>query len=246
MPVAAFQGMTRHLTRQQTPAVKPGFADKAKVMKKHILLDFDETVCDTKSFNSQTCYESIKKHFSEVERDQVYELQHAVRGRTLEDIYSYIIKNACGVEADETFVKNLVGESMDYQNDNIHTVEMFEGVKIFLEKLVKSGKYVSIVTNRDKATLDKILKHHDMAKYFDNVISCVDLLESLKPDPKAFEIVREKDIKLKRNLERENYIYIGDSEVDKKFAQNAGIDYMIIDQYMNDYMIFANITHIFA
>lgn len=214
-------------------------------MKKHIVLDFDETICDTKGFNSETCYESIRKYFPEVKREEVYELQHLVRGRTLVDIYAYIIKNACNVEADEAFVVNLVNESMEYQRNNIHKAPLFEGIKLFLEKISKSGKYVSLVTNRDKETLDKILKHHEIGHYFDNIISCVDL-KKLKPDPTAFDIVMERDKELNRNIERSNYIYIGDSEVDKKFAQNAGIDYLIIDQYVNDFLIFQNITHIFA
>jgi|688.fasta_scaffold03899_2 phosphoglycolate phosphatase-like HAD superfamily hydrolase len=214
-------------------------------MKKHILLDFDETICDTRGFNSETCFESVKKHYPEVKRQEVYDMQHIVRGRTLVDIYAYIIKNAANIEPEEAFVQQLVLESMEYQNENLHKVPLFEGIKLFLEKLTRSGKYVSLITNRDKDTLIKILDNHNITKYFDNIISCIDL-QRLKPDPVAFEIVMDKDVKLKREIERENYIYIGDSDVDKRFAQNAGIDYMIIDQYVNDYLMFKNITNIFA
>lgn len=214
-------------------------------MKNHIILDFDETIADTRGFNSETCYQAIAKYFPEIQREKVYELQHIVRGRTLKDIYSYIINSEIGITPEESFIDQVVESSIEYQMNNLDKVMIFEGVEMFFQKATASGKQISIVTNRDFNTLKPILDSKGLTKYLSNTISCIEI-GSLKPDAKAFEMILANDKAKNIYLPLSEYIYIGDSEVDKRFAENAGIDFIIVDQYMNNYMLFKHSVHIFA
>ncbi len=41
------------------------------------------------------------------------------------------------------------------------------------------------------------------------------------------------------------FVYFGDSEVDSQFAQNANIDHIIFDQYMNNKNLFKKLVNMF-
>jgi phosphoglycolate phosphatase-like HAD superfamily hydrolase len=214
-------------------------------MKNHIILDFDETIADTRGFNSETCFQAVVKYFPEIEREKVYELQHIARGRTLKDIYGYIIHSHTSIQADDSFIEEVVNTSIDYQMNNLQNVNMFEGVEMFFQRATLAGKQISIVTNRDIDSLMPILNSKGLTKYLSNIISCIEI-GALKPNPNAFEMILKADKLEGRNYNHSDYIYIGDSDVDKSFAQNSGIDFLIVDQYMNDFMLFKHYIHVFA
>jgi len=41
------------------------------------------------------------------------------------------------------------------------------------------------------------------------------------------------------------FIYFGDSEIDSQFAQNAGIEHIIFDQYLNNNNLFTKLVNMF-
>jgi FMN phosphatase YigB (HAD superfamily) len=71
------------------------------------------------------------------------------------------------------------------------------------------------------------------------VISCIDK-GTKKPDPTCLlELIKQSGEK------KEAFIYFGDSEIDYMFAKNAGIEYIIFDQYLNGKNLFKNLIALF-
>lgn len=125
------------------------------------------------------------------------------------------------------------------QTEDIEKLKIFDGVVDIFEFLKSQGKKVYMCTNRMESLLRLAMKHNDIEKYFDKVISCVDM-GFKKPDPKCLlDLIEESGAK------KEEFIYFGDSVVDSNFAKNAGIEYLIFDQYLNDKNIFKKLINMF-
>lgn len=118
---------------------------------------------------------------------------------------------------------------------------MYEGFEDILKHFKKLGKTISLCTNRAKGSLKLILERNKLTQYFDNVISCKDAGHE-KPDPYCLAKLLEKY----PNIKREEIIYFGDSKTDAEFAQNAGIDYLVIDHYLNKKQFYVLILGSFA
>lgn len=118
---------------------------------------------------------------------------------------------------------------------------IFEGVEKMLQHFKRRGKIISICSNRDTESLNIVLEKHKLKKYFDNTISCHS--EGFdKPNPYCLQKLLEKypDIKSSET------IYFGDSKTDADFATNAGVDYLVIDHYLNRKVFYQLIVEIFA
>jgi|UniRef100_A0A7C3WGM3 HAD superfamily hydrolase (TIGR01509 family) len=76
--------------------------------------------------------------------------------------------------------------------------------------------FTAVATNRTTTT-HPVLSFHGLDKYFDLVVSALDVTHP-KPHPESFwRILRHF------RVEPEEAIYIGDSHVDEEFAHNAGV-----------------------
>lgn len=76
--------------------------------------------------------------------------------------------------------------------------------------------YTALATNRTNTT-GAVLDYHGLADRFDLVVSAQDVSRP-KPHPEAFERILSHF-----GIEPREAIYIGDSEVDEAFADNAGV-----------------------
>jgi len=110
-----------------------------------------------------------------------------------------------------------------------------------LKHFKKRGKIISICSNRDTGSLDIILTHHNLKSYFDNIISCHAVGKD-KPDPFCLKELMEKY----PDTDLSETVYFGDSKTDAEFATNAGIDYIIIDHYLNKKLFYQMILESFA
>ena len=75
---------------------------------------------------------------------------------------------------------------------------------------------LGVATNRGKSTFD-ILSYFDLARYFKVVVTCQDV-SFPKPDPEMLLLAAER-----MEINKENLLYIGDSELDRQAAERAGI-----------------------
>jgi phosphoglycolate phosphatase len=81
---------------------------------------------------------------------------------------------------------------------------------------LRPSRFTALATNRTTTT-GAVLRYHGLADHFDLVVSAQDVSRP-KPHPESFERILGHF-----GLEPAEAIYIGDSEVDRDFAANAGV-----------------------
>ncbi len=206
------------------------------ITKKHFVFDLDETLVDSREFCSETIARVLKHFNSDIDEEKVVALHDKFGGSTIVDHYERMRRDF-NIDVP---IKRLLDKDADIQKKEVYRMQLFDGVTDILKFLKDRYKTLHILTNRKKDTLLPILKHTDIGKYFDNIISCVD--EGYKkPNPQCMnDLVTE----LKTN--KEKIIYFGDTKIDREFAKNAEVDFVVFDQYLNDKEIFKKIINLFV
>ena len=101
---------------------------------------------------------------------------------------------------------------IDYLKMEPHLVEV-------LEKLKEKGMLRAINTNRT-TSMKYIMERFNLWPYFEMVVTALDV-EHPKPHPESIEkIIREL------HLNREEAVFIGDSDVDQQTARSSGIKFI--------------------
>lgn len=203
--------------------------------KQAFVFDIDDTLVDGRQFCGETIARVITKHFPAADFDAIVKLHEDIRGRTIEDLYVDILKEL-RLKAD---VSELLAEDHRIQIENIAKMKIFDGVVDILEFLKTNDKKLYVCTNRSKDLLVEMLKANKILPYFDEIISCVDAGYK-KPNPYCLV-----DLVKRSGVPSDKFIYFGDSEIDSQFAQNAEIDHIIFDQYLNNKTIFKKLVDMF-
>lgn len=208
---------------------------KRSTIKQAFVFDLDDTLVDGRRFCGETIARAITSQIPSANFDLICQMHDSIRGLAIDDLYITILK--------ELNLKGNLKKMLDYdrviQRESIYKLQLFDGVVDMLDFLKSKGKKLYLCTNRTMALLDQVLKANNISQYFDEVISCVD--EGYKkPNPYCLlDIMRRTEIPI------EQFIYFGDSEVDSQFAQNAGIEHIIFDQYMNNKNLFSKLVNMF-
>lgn len=203
--------------------------------KKVIVFDLDDTLVNGQAFCGEVMVRTITKYHNNINRNDILDHHESIRGRTILDLYqSAKIKFGLSTSVDE-----LLKADLEITLNECNLIKPFEGVKETLSILKAMGKKLFVCTNRKSDSLNAILKENKLFEYFDDVISCVEAGHE-KPDPKCLN-----DLINRLNLPKSNFLYFGDSEKDFEFAQNAGVDHLIIDQYLNNGKLFQNLNSSF-
>lgn len=203
--------------------------------KNAFVFDLDNTLLDGQRFCGETIARVITSIDPSINFELICDLHDSVAGRSIEDLYKHITKEV-GIKAD---IKELLKHDEIIQSQNIDKMFMFDGVVEILEFLKSNGKKLYICTNRIKSLLIKILQANNILGYFDEVISCVDM-GFKKPNPYCL-----MDLIKRSGMSQDEFIYFGDSIIDSEFAQNAGIDHIIFDQYLNNKNLFKKLINMF-
>ncbi|WKZ30396.1 MAG: HAD family hydrolase [Candidatus Dojkabacteria bacterium] len=206
-----------------------------QTFKQHFVFDLDDTLVDGRQFCGETMARAITQLAPDVNFDLIVKIHDSIRGMIIEDLYRTTLKE---INRDLD-VQKLLDLDKQIQKENIDKMKIFEGVVNIFEFLKSNGKQLHICTNRYKELMIPILEANGILGYFDTVISCID--EGYKkPNPKCLLDLIEKS-----GSSKEEFIYFGDSEVDSEFAQNADIDFIIFDQYLNRKNLFKNLINMF-
>lgn len=204
-------------------------------VKKHFVFDLDDTLVDGRQFCGETMARAITQLEPQVNFDLVVKMHDSIRGLAVTDLYKTILSEL----SLSTDIPKLLELDKKIQEENFHRIKVFDGVVEILDFLKSRNKKLYICTNRIKSLLVPILEANKIAKYFDEVISCIDAGYK-KPNPKCLlDIVERSGDSL------HTFIYFGDSEVDSEFAKNAGIEHIIFDQYLNDKNLFKKLLNLF-
>jgi HAD superfamily hydrolase (TIGR01509 family) len=105
-----------------------------------------------------------------------------------------------------------------------------------LEKLKEKGILRVINTNRT-TSMKYIMEKYDLWQYFEMVVTALDV-KNPKPNPESIEkIIQEL------NLNKEEAVFVGDSDVDQQTARSSGIKFIAYknkdianDAYIEDHL----------
>lgn len=177
------------------------------------LFDFDYTLADT----TKPIVECFRHTFNTMNLD-CFDRDKVIKtiGMTLDN--SFVLLT--GIK-DEGKIKELVdiyrvkSDEITIQNTVLFedTIETLKGLK---ERRIKVG----IVSSRMGSRIDKILTHLNCREYIDNIIG-YENVSSHKPDPEG--LIKSLDY-FKCN--KDEVLYIGDSYIDAKAAENGEIDFV--------------------
>ncbi|NTV79676.1 MAG: HAD family hydrolase [Clostridiales bacterium] len=194
---------------------------------------------DGRRFCGETIARVITEKYPSADFEMICDIHDSIKGLAIEDLYLYITKKM-GIKINpQKDMEYFLRRDFEIQRDNADKMVIFDGVVEILEFLKSSGKKVYICTNRKKELLLNMLDANNIAGYFDEVISCADVGYK-KPNPYCLV-----DLAKRSGLDISEFIYFGDSEVDSQFAQNANIDHIIFDQYMNNKNLFKKLVNMF-
>lgn len=196
------------------------------MQKTHFIFDLDDTLTDSYDFNQQMFVNVFGPHINlkdpEVDK-YLRSLHYNSRGTSMLLQFKEAI-NHFSLAIDP---KSLIIDNEELQLKGVSNMKMFDAVIDIIKALHEKGKKISICSNRGKPSLDSILDKHQIKQFLFNAISCAEAKHE-KPDPFCLnEIIK------KSGEPKENFIYFGDSKTDSQFASNAGVDFVIIDHYLN-------------
>jgi len=131
----------------------------------------------------------------------------------------------------EEMIKKIIGNDLDtkkyleifrqrYLDDSLDNENLFYGVIDYLNHLKSKSIQMAVFTNKPKDLTMKTLRRHKIHDFFNYIVTSDDV-EFKKPSPDGCH----KIIKMSSIL-AENIIMIGDSELDKKAANSASINFL--------------------
>ena len=203
--------------------------------KNHFIFDLDDTLVDGRLFCGESMARAITQLEPHVNAKLVVDFHESVRGATIEDLFKMAIEEF-GLKSK---LEDLLQLDANIQMKEFSRMKLFDGVVDILKFLKESGKTLHVCTNRTMKTLEPILQGHVIKEYFEKIISCADAGYK-KPNPKCL-----LDIVSRYGGDKRDFIYFGDSEVDSEFAKNAGIEFIIFDQYLNNKNLFKKLINMF-
>ncbi len=186
-----------------------------------ILFDMDGTLLDTISDLTGSVNTTLH-HYGYMERSEDEVKKFVGNGvmKLLERAFGRGVKNVDLAEAYDYFASH-------YQKNCRNRTCAFPGIPAMLEQLSQAGFTMGIVSNKNAQAVmelsENLLGGH--------IAVAVGASED-KPKKPAPDLVLEALRKLNRN--REETIFIGDSEVDFETAQNAGMDCMLVTWGYNE------------
>lgn len=206
--------------------------------KTSFVFDLDDTLVDGRRFCGETIARVITNLYPSVDFNLVCDIHDSIRGLGIEDLYNHILDKV-DIRDPDLDMKSMLKQDYLIQSQNIGKMKLFDGVVEILQFLKDNNKKLYICTNRSESLLKNVLEHNNLSQYFDEVISCIDAGYK-KPNPYCLN-----DLIRRSKQPKENFIYFGDSETDAQFADNAGIDHIIFDQYLNNKNLFKKLIGMF-
>ncbi|MCD7971005.1 MAG: HAD-IA family hydrolase [Alistipes sp.] len=176
------------------------------------LFDFDYTLADSSA--------GIVKCFQLVLNDNGFThitdgaIKHTI-GKTLEDSFSALTGVTDSGEL-RRLKDQYIGQANLYMTPN---TRLFPETGIVLSELKNRGARLGIISTKHRYTITELLERDFPPGVFDIVIGCEDVREA-KPSPEGL-----KKALAYLNGNREDTLYIGDSIIDARLAEVAGVDF---------------------
>lgn len=186
-----------------------------------ILFDMDGTILDTledlaDSINYALRTNGFKEHTIQEVRSYVGNGLKMLAQRALPEGVSKEIINKVYNE-----------QGLYYKNHCMDKTKPYEGVVSLLRQLKKQGNRLVVVSNKADYAVKFLC-----SKYFENIFDlCIGEREGFRKKPypdSVFEVLKAY------HLNKDQVLYVGDSEVDIQTAENAGIDCVLVSWGFRD------------
>ncbi|MDE7079497.1 MAG: HAD family hydrolase [Clostridia bacterium] len=183
-----------------------------KKQTKTVMFDLDGTVLDTLPDIAFSANYALKKlGFPEQSMEQIrMAIGHGIRN-LLKDLMK---------REDQEILEECRSIFQDHYNKNkTLTTRPYDGIIELLQSLKDRGNRFFLISNKyDGATQELVTQF--FGNVFDGVYGSRDGMLP-KPDRAIFDLVCDEHL-----IDKENVIYIGDSEVDCEFAKNCNIPFI--------------------
>lgn len=176
-------------------------------MIKNFIFDIDRTLVDSYKPELETLREALLVVTGNTYSDEV---MNQLTILTTDEFFEQL-----GIAKDSDIMKNINyywGSFLEKRK-----LHLFDGIKELLLKLKANGCFLAIVTSRTEDEVNELDELLEYINLFDMVVTS-DKVKYPKPHPESINIIIDKF-----NLNREETIYIGDSESDSLAAYNAFI-----------------------
>ncbi len=179
--------------------------------KKHIIFDFDGTICKL-----LIDWSDWKKELEEIVAE--YDLGVSGTEAGLYEIQSICVEKG-GQEARTRILE------MNYRIEKEYCAG-FELLPVALPVLEVAKKWAQLYvwTSNDQRTIMPILEELKIEKMFERVVTRNDV-DFIKPHPQGFDLIYDA------KNPKSQYLIIGDSSADEGAGKNSGIDFLNITEF---------------
>ena len=184
---------------------------------KGLVFDFDYTLGDsTDGIVISVNYALNQLGYAQANREMICR----TIGLHLQEIYQVMVTGQ-GKEVksgeDEEFSRSFIEKADQVMTEN---TRFFPGALELLGEWKEQGYKLGIVTTKYRYRIEEILQKYQASNIIDTIIGA-DNVKRPKPDPQGLLWVAKM-----WELPKEQLLYIGDSLVDAKTAQAAGVDFV--------------------
>ncbi|WP_287825158.1 HAD family hydrolase [Clostridium sp.] len=176
------------------------------------IFDLDGTLLNTLDDMANSMNSILEKHGFPTHGQEAYKY---FIGNGMEKL---VRRTLAKTDADEEMIRLCLSEFIDeYDRRREESTKPYEGVNELLDKLSSLGVRISILSNKPDDFVKALVKKYFSSKSFDFIFGAR-INVPKKPDPTAaFEIVKLS------NIPANEYLYLGDTGVDMKTANAAGM-----------------------
>jgi phosphoglycolate phosphatase len=181
-------------------------------MIKGIIFDMDNTLLQS-NINFKLMKSDI---FEFLVQNNILSNEFAIHEHTTSTLIEYV--RVIGISTD--IYESIMDRASKHELSGMRGADLEPDARTLLELLY--GKYVLVViTNNSLTAALEALNHTEIAGYFDLIIGR-EMMSALKPSPSGFYYVMNQFPAIKPD----EWISIGDSWIDGKAAQDAGIPFI--------------------
>ncbi len=182
-------------------------------MKKAVIFDFDYTLGDSTEGIVKSTDSALEKLG---EKKKTRQEIKATVGISLNETYK-VLTGKDDDERAEMFTKYFIEKADEVM---VACTELYEDTVEILTNLKNQGFKTGIVTTKLNSRIQSILKKFDAVHLIDVIVG-VENVKNVKPHPEGLNLAIKN-----LGLSKEEVLYIGDSFVDAKAAENAQIDFL--------------------
>lgn len=200
-------------------------------MYKAVIFDFDYTLGDSTNGIVLSINHALEK--LNLKTQDTKTIQKTI-GLSLKDTL-FELSGIQDKEAVRKFTQYFKEKADKVMVDN---TRFYDGALETLEKLGNKERLLGIVTTKYHYRIEQILAKNNVRNVIDVIVGGDDVKKE-KPDPEGLLAAIEK-----LNVSKDQALYVGDSIVDAKTAQSAGVDFVAVLTGTTKREEFLNYAHV--